>query len=169
MIGMNIGLKKRFFAWVIDFLITSSVGMILAFSVAALIGIEIGSELLGSKPMLMVMVYFFLPVLVDWLYFAGLHSSRAQATVGKRIQKIVVISESGERITFGRATLRYIAKTICFLTLGLGFIPIRFTRRKQGLHDFFASTVVVKESSRVQENISDLEAYRDALNQKKAK
>ncbi len=166
---MNIGFKKRFYAWTIDFLITSTVGFILAFSVAAVIGIELRADLFDNKPMLMVGVYFFLPVIVDWLYFAGFHSSKKQATIGKIIQKIVVTAENGERIGFGRATLRYIVKLVCYLTLGLGFLPIRFTKRKQGLHDFFATTVVVEQTCCEHKNVFDLTEYRDALNHKKAK
>lgn len=167
--GMNIGFRKRLLAWVIDFTITSALGFVLAVGVASYIGIELAPELFDEKPMLMVGVYFFLPFVIDWLYFAGFHSSKKQATVGKQFLKIVVTTDKGDQLTFGRATLRYIAKMLCVITLGIGFIPIRFTKRKQGLHDLFASTVVVDRDCCDHENVTDLLAYRDSPDHKKAK
>lgn len=166
---MNIGFKKRFFAWIVDFTITSAAGFIIAIGVASYIGIELAPRLYGEQPMLMAGVYFFLPFIIDWLYFAGLHSSSKQATIGKRIMKIVVTTDKGDRLTFGRATLRYIAKMLCVLVLGLGFIPIKFTKRKQGLHDLFASTVVVDRECCDHSNVTDLLSYRDSPEHKKAK
>jgi len=166
---MNIGFKKRFLAWCIDFAITSIFGFVLAIGIAALIGIEIAPSLFDVQPMLMVGIYFFLPLVIDWIYFAGLHSSKRQATIGKLTVGIVVTSDKGERIRFGRATLRYIAKTMCVMALGIGFIPIKFTKRKQGLHDLFAGTVVVDKNCCDHENVTDLLSFRDHEKQTKAK
>lgn len=77
-----------------------------------------------------------------WVYFAALESSEWQATVGKMVCGLIVVDEFGKRISFGRATGRYFAKTLSTLILGIGFIMIGFTRRKQGLHDMLAGTLV---------------------------
>jgi len=166
---MNIGLKKRFIAWIIDFSITSIVGFSLGLGIAAIVGIEVAPEYFDEYPMIMAGIYFFLPVVLDWLYFAGLHSSKKQATIGKLLLGIVVTSDRGDRIGFGKATLRYIVKSLCVLTLGIGFIPIKFTKRKQGLHDLFAGTVVVDKKCCDHENVTDLLGFRDAPEHKRAK
>jgi len=166
---MNIGFKKRFLAWIIDFALTSAVGFALAVATASYVGLELAPELFDARPMLMVAVYFFIPFFIDWMYFAGLHSSKKQATLGKQLMKIVVTSDRGDRLTFGRATLRYIVKMLCVITLGFGFIPIKFTKRKQGLHDLFASTVVVDRDCCDHSNVTDFVSFRESPDHKKAK
>lgn len=166
---MNVGFKKRFMAWGIDFALTTVVGFVLAIGAAALLGVELAPRYYDEKPILMASAYVFVPMLVDWLYFAGFHASKKQATPGKMMLKIVVTTDRGDRLGFGKATLRYIAKTICFYTLGVGFLTIRYTKRKQGLHDLFAGTVVVDSTCCDHDNIMDFMAYRGAHEHKKAK
>ncbi|MBK1734658.1 hypothetical protein CKO15_05025 [Halorhodospira abdelmalekii] len=80
-----------------------------------------------------------------WLvYTAGLHSSSWQATVGKRALGLKVTDLDGNRISFARATGRYLAEFLNLLTLGIGYIMVALTERKQGLHDKVASTYVVR-------------------------
>ena len=77
-------------------------------------------------------------------YFAGLESSQWQATVGKKAMGLVVTDTNGNRISFLRALGRYFSKILSGLILGIGYIMVAFTERKQGLHDMIASTLVVK-------------------------
>ena len=86
-------------------------------------------------------------LVTGWLYSAVLESSQWQATVGKKALSLVVTDEEGQRIGFGRATARYFAKILSMLILFFGFIMIGWTRRKQGLHDMIAGTLVYKASS----------------------
>lgn len=78
-----------------------------------------------------------------WLYFAAMESSQLEATAGKLMLKLRVTDEKGHRISFGRATLRYIGKLFSLGTLLGGFMLAIFTNRKQAAHDFFAGTLVV--------------------------
>lgn len=77
-------------------------------------------------------------------YFAGLESSKMQATLGKRALGLVVTDMNGNRISFLRALGRYLAKILSGLILFIGYIMVAFTERKQGLHDLLASTLVLK-------------------------
>jgi len=86
-------------------------------------------------------------VLIQYLYFAGFHSSSRQATIGKSVLGLVVTDTDGRRLTFWRASLRYIGRIIVSITLGLGYLLIIFTEKKQGLHDFIADTVVIRKRS----------------------
>jgi uncharacterized RDD family membrane protein YckC len=81
---------------------------------------------------------------VSWLYSALMESSSKQATLGKMALGIRVTDLDGNRITFGKATGRYFAKILSALILGIGFLMVAFTERKQGLHDILAGTLVVK-------------------------
>jgi uncharacterized RDD family membrane protein YckC len=82
-----------------------------------------------------------------WLYFAGMESSRWQATVGKRLVGIRVCDLGEGRPTFVRTTARYFGKTASFITLLIGFFMAGWTARKQALHDFLADTIVVEGSA----------------------
>lgn len=82
--------------------------------------------------------------IVEWLYFAVMESSVNQATIGKMVCGLAVTDTDGNRISFGRATGRYLGKIVSTLTLGLGFLMVGWTREKRGLHDFIAGTLVVR-------------------------
>jgi len=86
-------------------------------------------------------------LLVPWLYFAYLESSRNQATLGKLAVRIAVTDMQGNRITFARATLRFFAMSLSFFTLCVGFIIPAFTRYKQGLHDMVAGTLIFRQEA----------------------
>lgn len=78
-----------------------------------------------------------------WLYFAICESSAWQATVGKLALGIRVTDLQGSRISFPRALGRYPAKLLSTLILGIGFLMVAWTHRKQGLHDLIAGTLVL--------------------------
>jgi len=82
-------------------------------------------------------------LLIGWLYSALLESSPNQATWGKMALGIKVTDLNGERISFGRATGRHFGKILSGLTLGIGYLMVAFTERKQGLHDMVAKTLVI--------------------------
>ena len=74
-------------------------------------------------------------------------SSRYQATIGKIALGIIVVDSNGKRLTFPRALVRELGKSVSLLTFGIGFAMIGFTKKKQGLHDLFVFSVVVDRSS----------------------
>ena len=59
----------------------------------------------------------------------------------------VVTDLNGNRISFGRATGRYICKFVSLLLLGIGYVMAGITRRKQALHDIMTGCLVIKKSS----------------------
>ncbi len=78
----------------------------------------------------------------SWLYEALMESSSYQATLGKMIFGMKVTDLYGSRISFARASGRYFGKWISDLTLGLLYIMVGLSQRKQGLHDLLAGTLV---------------------------
>ncbi len=83
--------------------------------------------------------------LICWLYFAAFESSRWQATPGKKLLGLYVTDLSGKRLSFARATGRYVGKALEQLTLFIGFAIAGFTARKQALHDIVAGCLVLKK------------------------
>ena len=122
------GFWIRVLAWLIDVII---VGLIIPITFAA----GTGTHFIGFG------VTFF----GGWLYEALLTSSSLQATLGKLALGLRVTDLQGQGIDFGRATARHFAKYLSTLILGIGYLMVAFTERKQGLHDMIAGTLVQKK------------------------
>ncbi|MUG44326.1 RDD family protein [Paenibacillus woosongensis] len=82
-------------------------------------------------------------ILLPWLYYAILESSKLQGTFGKKALGIIVVDQNYERVTFLRASGRFWSRIISMLTIYVGYIMAAFTQRKQALHDIIAKTYVV--------------------------
>jgi uncharacterized RDD family membrane protein YckC len=82
--------------------------------------------------------------LIHWLWFTAAESSKWQGSVGKKILGLKVVDDRGKRIGFGRANARYWSKYVSILILFIGFAMVAFTKKKQGLHDKIAGTLVIK-------------------------
>lgn len=82
-----------------------------------------------------------------WLYCAGLESSGAQGTLGQQLLGIRVCDTRLRRITFLRATARFLAQLLSALTCGLGYLLNLWTKRRQTLHDLIAGCVLARGES----------------------
>ncbi len=143
------GFWKRFAAMVIDGLVTAAASWAIQIPLFILAGIGAGSELmsLGSSLGVMLLSYT-ISLLIPLFYFAWMHSSAAQASLGKMAVGIKVTRGSGERISFWRAFGRYAAYALTvILSVGLGglvsALTTGLTERKQALHDMMCDTLVV--------------------------
>lgn len=123
------GFWIRFAAAIIDSIIISIPAAILA---ALLFGVSTGSP-----------GYNIFWILIGWIYYAYLESSPDQATLGKRALGLVVTDVNGNRLDFTRASIRFVGRLVSGAILGIGFLLIAFSDRKQGLHDMIAGTLVV--------------------------
>ncbi|MDB5319605.1 MAG: domain containing protein [Phycisphaerales bacterium] len=84
-------------------------------------------------------------IVLRWLYKSLQESSTYQATLGKRAVGIIVTDETGNRISFGRATGRHFAEYLSALIFMVGYLMAGWTQKKQALHDIIAGTLVVKK------------------------
>jgi uncharacterized RDD family membrane protein YckC len=117
------GFWIRVVSWLVDYLI-------------GVMAVAVARVALGPVGLLL-----FLPL---WLFYGPIMESSAwQGTVGKRVCGLAVTDTHGERITFGRAVVRLLAKVLSLMALGIGFLMIAFQPRKRGLHDILAGTLVV--------------------------
>lgn len=131
------GFWRRFAAFLIDMVIVSLFILILSAAMGFSVGIGgvggPGASLLG----------ILIAIAAPWLYWAGMESSKHQATIGKMALGMAVTDQSYKRLTFLRASARYYGKFLSSMTLLIGFIMAGFTRRKQALHDMLAGSLVV--------------------------
>lgn len=153
------GFWFRFFAYLIDTLITVAVSFLLSLILEVILRLGFSMSLLTlfDRPsdstqtdvfnfarLMSEAVVLFVNFMLQWLYFAFMESSAHRATVGKLACGIVVTGESGAPVTFGQATGRYFAKIISNATLGIGYLMCVWTNKEQCLHDKIASCLVVK-------------------------
>ena len=125
------GFWIRFLAYVIDSAIVT-IGFVASCSCSAMMGLELaGAEIIF--------------LVLSILYWALMQSSKRQATLGKALCGLKVGGPNGERISVPRALGREAAKIISSLTLLIGYVIAAFTRNKQALHDFVATTYVVRD------------------------
>ncbi|BAK83762.1 RDD family protein [Komagataeibacter medellinensis] len=89
-----------------------------------------------------------LSLLLPAAYYILCEASRAQATPGKLLCGMRVTDLYGNRITVARAMGRYFGKYLSAFILGIGFLMVMWTQRKQGLHDILAGTCVIRRQSR---------------------
>jgi uncharacterized RDD family membrane protein YckC len=61
-------------------------------------------------------------------------------TFGKMLLGVAVVRRDGAPAGYGRALLRCLGGGLCALTLGLGELPVLFTRERRGLSDLVAGT-----------------------------
>lgn len=61
-------------------------------------------------------------------------------TLGKMLLGVAVVRRDGAPAGYGRALLRCLGGGLCVLTLGLGRLPMLFTRERRALSDLVAGT-----------------------------
>lgn len=97
----------------------------------------------------LIALYSLIKLILVYFYFVLLETSVWQGTIGKRLLKIRVTDMQGKRISFKRATIRFLSKILSAQLL-IGYIMILFTNKKQGLHDLIAKTLVVQPKTNSQ-------------------
>ncbi len=143
------GFWKRFAAYFIDsFALSIVFGVIGAIlGVAGAFGFANASDpsTAASGMGAMFALFYVVEIAAMAVYFAWMHSSSRQATLGKMAVGIKVTDDDGQPITFWRGIGRFFATLVSSLTLCLGYIMAGFTERKRALHDMIASTLVVDQ------------------------
>lgn len=154
---VDAGFLRRFAALIIDGILLTIVTYAIIFLMLIVVGVGVGgiTELFGagatgeppSGPLLIVFVlgFYVFPFLFRGSYYVLFTRSTWQATPGKRAVGIKVVDLDGQRISTGRATGRWFAAALSYMTLYVGFLMAAFTDRKQALHDMVAGTRVVDQ------------------------
>ena len=132
------GFWQRCVALLIDMTLFGLVVVPLYFLGSGLLAIVAGSPILLW---LLIGSFVTFPL---WLYYALFESGRWQATPGKKLLGLKVTDTGGAQIDFGQASVRFFAKILSHLIWNIGFLMVAFTRRKQGLHDLIARTLVIE-------------------------
>jgi uncharacterized RDD family membrane protein YckC len=136
------GFWIRFGAYFIDSIILQVITFIIqlggGFLIAA-VGEDSPIALLGG------LMIILLPWLIAMGYYTYFHGNpKHQATIGKKLLNLRVITAEGEDVSYLRAFGRYWAAILSGLTLAIGYIIAAFDDEKRTLHDHICSTRVIK-------------------------
>lgn len=154
------GFWLRFAAYIIDQFVIGIAGLILAVPfIVAIVAFGINLSVMNSASDFfdqggwmmisgiigLIVLVALLSVVMKWLYYALMESSKYGGTLGKMAVSIKVVDLEGNRISFGRATGRYFSRIITNMTLLIGYILAGVTQKKQALHDMIASCLVIRK------------------------
>jgi len=85
--------------------------------------------------------FFFL--FIYWIIF---EASILQASLGKKIMGLKVITQNGGRPSISQCIARNFLKILSFLIFLIGFLMVGWTNRKQALHDMIPNLFIIKSS-----------------------
>jgi uncharacterized RDD family membrane protein YckC len=152
------GFWLRFVAYLIDAVIIYAVQSFIFIPLFGLLGFSFATqaqnvgtmseaETMGMMGSVMAAsgALFFLGSVIAILYWSLMESSKYQATVGKLALGLKVTDMDGNSLDFVKALVRNVCKIISSLIMGIGYLMVGFTEKKQGLHDIIANTLVVKK------------------------
>lgn len=134
---------KRLLAFFIDTIAIIGVYMVLGI----VLSISLIHPVIRALPMIGFWLYGSL-FLVSWIYYAAFESSSWQATLGKHVLGLKVTDLAGQRISFLRASARYLFKFLSRIVVYISMIMVFVTKRKQALHDKFSFTLILDQKSR---------------------
>jgi uncharacterized RDD family membrane protein YckC len=134
------GLVTRGIAFTIDAAVVNIVAVVVAAAAALIVS---ALSLPDSLDKVLVAGGAWLFLLWSAAYFVTFWSSTGQ-TPGDRVMKIQVVrAEDGTLLRPRRSLLRLAGVMLAALPLFLGFLPILLSKRRRGLHDMIAGSVVV--------------------------
>jgi uncharacterized RDD family membrane protein YckC len=137
-----VGFGKRLGAALIDWIVVAFfsylVVMLLALA-GALVGMFTPGGPLAPERLMILLAF-----LVGLGYFIY-GWARGGATLGKNVLGLKVVRADGSNLGWGKAILRYIGYIVSGIVLSIGFLWINFDKLRQGWHDKFAGSYVVRE------------------------
>jgi uncharacterized RDD family membrane protein YckC len=94
-------------------------------------------ELFGPQTIMEILIIAVI-IIAFWIYYA--------ATPGKMLFRgYIVNAKDFRKVSTKQLVIRYIGYYVSLLVFGLGFLWIGIDKRKQGLHDKMAGTVVINQ------------------------
>lgn len=140
------GFWIRVGAYLIDYIIVNVIVVVISGAVGLLIGLVVGlshqddQSTIGS---LAGGIGAVIALAVIIFYYVRFNSGPWQATPGKRLVGIHIITESGQPVSGWLAFGRYFAYMLSGLPLCLGFMWVGWNEEKKGFHDMVCKTRVI--------------------------
>ena len=125
---------ERVSAFIIDYVLV----IVLSFVLGFILGVRLAIE--GAHQEAVSFLAYILGFVTAWLYSVFFETSTYMATPGKTMMGLKVITEEGERLSFGRATGRYFSKMFVLIACFAMF----WSPKRQCAHDMMVGTLVVR-------------------------
>jgi uncharacterized RDD family membrane protein YckC len=129
------GFWIRFWAFVLDFVVVSSLNRFILFPFLFTDNPAFGPRGIFTLEGLVAAV-------VLYVYYVVMTKVFSQ-TLGKMVFNIRVIANEERRLTWGDLFFREVIGKFISKFLFAGYIAAAFSKKKQGFHDYFADTLVV--------------------------
>ena len=100
----------------------------------------------GFFMIILYMILAPLSIIASFLYYPVFNSSSLRGTPGKYLMGLVVVNADGSQLSFKTAIIRHFMTMLSSCLFFLGYFMFFFTEKKQTLHDYVASTVVLNEN-----------------------
>jgi uncharacterized RDD family membrane protein YckC len=127
---------KRLTSFIIDIIILFLIVPILLYTVMTF-------NTSGFSGETQVRIFFFLVLIViPFIYYAIMESTRFQGTLGKILIGCKVVDKRGNKLTIFKSSIRSALK----LTFAFFYLVFIFSNKKQAIHDMICNTYVVDGS-----------------------
>ncbi|MGV7221150.1 MAG: RDD family protein [Nitrospinales bacterium] len=156
MVDSIAGIKRRFFAFILDILILGVLGGAVIYPMEISLNqnldelVEVVQQRLENSQeptpssVLLLFIYSALKITLWSLYFIVFIGKCGQ-TPGKKLLGLKVFKSNGQSVNYKTAGIRaLVGYPISVLTFGLGFIWALLDKNSQCLHDKIADTIVIK-------------------------
>jgi uncharacterized RDD family membrane protein YckC len=148
------GFWTRFWAYIIDLLIVSSISGIFIKPIFRVLDIKI------SNPSFLLFSPYKVTLLILFLAYFALMTKIAGQTVGKMILGIKIVRQDGEKLTWGTILFREVIGRFISKLLTIPYLLVIFMPKKEALHDLFADTYVIHEQAFEREVIETRQVHK---------
>ncbi|MCM3637139.1 RDD family protein [Sporosarcina luteola] len=135
------GFWTRFWAYVIDLLVVSSISGIFIKPIFRVLDFKI------SNPSFLLFSPYKVALLILFLAYFALMTKITGQTVGKMILGIKVVTKDGGKLTWGTVLFREVVSRFISKLLTIPYLFVVFMPKKEALHDLFADTYVIHEQA----------------------
>ena len=134
-----IGIVARTLGFTVDAALICGAALIVEFGVALIVTV---AHLPSSWKTAMLVVGGVVFALWAMVYFVAFWTTTGQ-TPGARIMQFRVVTRTGDKLKPRRAIVRAIGLVLAAIPLFAGYLPIAIGRKRRGLQDYLARTIVV--------------------------
>ncbi|WP_064092638.1 RDD family protein [Rossellomorea aquimaris] len=135
------GFWIRFWAYLLDLVVIGSLSRLLVTPIFKLLGLPVIEGSMFAPFSIITSIVFYGYFILMTRYFSQ--------TIGKMVLGIKVIDLKGNKPSWSTIIFRELIGRFISTTIFILYVVVAFTNKKQGIHDLFADTTVVKENKQI--------------------
>jgi uncharacterized RDD family membrane protein YckC len=131
------GFWMRFWAYLLDLIVISSIGRLIVYPIFRALDLSLVKDDMFAPISILSAIIFY-------GYFVLMTKYMGQ-TLGKMAFGLKVIELDGKRLKWSTVLFRELIGRFISASILILYIVVAFTNKKQGIHDLFADTTVIRE------------------------